>query len=494
MRGGLLCGLLCLAGCQTLPRLPDSTLAALTGPGYLTGAVAGLRGRVVLNEIDFVYDAKFSDDSRRLALSRLGAKSFDLLVFEPWRAPPRPLFEAAINPHAFDVESVAFSPDGRHLAAVSRDGSVRLFDAQTGAAVGGWLTEEPLVTVAFHPQGRWLAVGSEQGLVTLLELVAAPPEVKLRFANERQAHQGQVRGLAFAADGRLFSAGWDKAVVVLGLEEQPATAHAAAVRFERKAGFAQVRGTINDLASVLIALDARMPQVLVLRSTLAQAIGLDPAKLTETTTVTSSYGAQLARVAHGVRLAFKGLKLDGLDAVICDACLPADAQAVLGQGFLDAVELAFDETAGQVVLKRKDAGGASGERQLAITERKRFTFPAYPNDLSIDRAGRVLGLAFSQTKAERTLEVYAREKRHEVEPEREWDVGARVDADTGAVLQTYRGHRGVVATAAVSPDGSTLATGGWDQRLLLHLKPGPVVEQFGDALRRVRFSPDGRWL
>ena len=62
------------------------------------------------------------------------------------------------------------------------------------------------------------------------------------------------------------------------------------------------------------------------------------------------------------------------------------------------------------------------------------------------------------------------------------------------VLGKYKGHRGVVATAGISPDGASLATGGWDKRVLLHGEGVPAEEKFGWAVRRVRFSPDGRWL
>ncbi len=494
MKGGLLLALLSFGGCKSVPALPDSTLAALTAGGsFLQGPVSGLHPARVLNDVDFVYDAQFSPDARQVALSRLGMKSFDVLL---WGLQPTPkkLWETPVNLHAFDVENVAFSPDGQWIAAVSRDGSVRLFAANTGAPAGAWLTEEPLVTVAFHPGGRYLVVGSEGGLLTALALDPRPPRMGLRFSTELKVHAAQVRGLAFAPDGRLFSASWDKSVAVLSTGEKLSSAHAAAVHFERKSGFAALRGTLNDAASVLFALDVRMPQVLVMRSSLAQAVGLEPSRLTDTMEVKSSFGTQIARVAHGVRLSFKGLKLSGLDAVICDACIPAEAQAVLGQGFNDTVELAFDDTLGQALLKRRVGVEGPGEPLLMMNETRRFTFPAFLNDLSIDHAGKVLGLAFSETRAERTREVYQREKHNEVEPERPWDIGARVDAQTGAVLQTYRGHHGVVATAAISPDGLTLATGGWDKTVQLQAGPALLTEPFGWAVRRVRFSPDGRWL
>jgi WD40 repeat protein len=488
--------LLLVCGCQTLPHLPDRTVTELSSaPGaWIKGSARGLISPPrILNNEDFIYDAKFSPNSQEVALSRLGMKSFDVLVWA-LNAPPKQVAEASVNLHEFDVESVEFSPDGKWVAAVSRDGSVRVYDAATGQPAGAWLTEEPLTTVAFHPQGGYLAVGSEKGLITVLKVEVQGPKVLFRFATEQRVHVGQVRALAFGADGRLFSGGWDKTLVVLTAEDKPAASHSAAVHFERKGGFAQMRGTLNDVASVLFAFDARMPQVVVLRSALAQSVGIEPSKLTDTLNLTSSFGNQVARIAHGVRLSFKGLKLENIDAVICDACVPADAQAVLGQGFASLVDFAFDDTQSQAILNRKGGDASSVESLLAIKESKRFTFPAFINDVSIDRRGKVLGVAFSEAKGERTREVYEREKRGEIEPAREWDVGARVDAETGTVLEKFAGHHGVVATAGISPDGATLATGGWDKRVLLHTRVVPVEERFGWAIRRVRFSPDGRWL
>ena len=110
------------------------------------------------------------------------------------------------------------------------------------------------------------------------------------------------------------------------------------------------------------------------------------------------------------------------------------------------------------------------------------------------RAGLVAGVAFSETKSERTKAVYDREKKKEVEPEREWDCGARVDLSTGKVLEKKAGHHGVVASAGISPDGKTLATGGWDKKVILHGQPRAVSDDYGWAIRRVRFSRDGRRL
>jgi WD40 repeat protein len=103
-------------------------------------------------------------------------------------------------------------------------------------------------------------------------------------------------------------------------------------------------------------------------------------------------------------------------------------------------------------------------------------------------------LALSEIPAQRTRDIYDREKRKETEPERAWNCAALFDLKEGKVLRTVHGHRGVVSSVGVSPDGETLASGGWDKRVLLH-RDGVVDElKFGWSVRRVRFSPDGRYL
>ena len=125
-----------------------------------------------------------------------------------------------------------------------------------------------------------------------------------------------------------------------------------------------------------------------------------------------------------------------------------------------------------------------------------WSMGACVNDVTLDRAGRVLGVALSEGKAERSFEIYQREKRGQVELSRPGDRAALVEGEGGRPLRTWFAHRGVVATAAVSPDGQTLASGGWDKRLVVNgVAGGEAFERtFGWSVRRVRFSPDGRFL
>ena len=67
------------------------------------------------------------------------------------------------------VVGIAFSPDGRHLASASWDGAVRVWDVATGRKINILRHRWPAYSVAFSPNGRRLAsaggetIGSLEG-------------------------------------------------------------------------------------------------------------------------------------------------------------------------------------------------------------------------------------------------------------------------------------------------------------------------------------------
>jgi WD40 repeat protein/tRNA A-37 threonylcarbamoyl transferase component Bud32 len=119
------------------------------------------------------------------------------------------------------VHAAAFSPNGRQLASAYGDGTIGLFEAETGERCQFLRGHTSVVfSVAFHPDGQRLASASADGTVKLWNVTTG------RVIHE---HPGFARGggvsfvgsggVAFSPDGRLLAAaGKDVGLVVWAVD------------------------------------------------------------------------------------------------------------------------------------------------------------------------------------------------------------------------------------------------------------------------------------
>jgi hypothetical protein len=123
---------------------------------------------------------------------------------------------------------IAFTPKGEWLATGHDDGSISVWETQTGREVFHLQGHKKAVRgIAFSPDGRRLASGSDDWVVKLWDLSTGEERTLL-------GHVNFVRGLAFSPDGkRLATASADQAVklwdVATGVEVLTLRGHVSTV-------------------------------------------------------------------------------------------------------------------------------------------------------------------------------------------------------------------------------------------------------------------------
>jgi len=122
------------------------------------------------------------------------------------------------DPSIGPIHDVAFCPDGKQFVTGNQDGTVRLWDVQTGNELRSFGKQRPAVTcVAVSSDGRFIAANWNDGpsaqCGTVIWNLATGIEVR-----KCVGHTGMVNAVAFTRDNRrIISAGSDQTVRVWNL-------------------------------------------------------------------------------------------------------------------------------------------------------------------------------------------------------------------------------------------------------------------------------------
>ncbi len=137
------------------------------------------------------------------------------------------------------LTGLAWSPDGKRLAACRMDGPVRVWDVSTGEEVS-FLSEGQAHSggLTFSPNGRTLAVSDSGRTIRLLDAESGAERIRVT------GHRSAVSALAVAADGRTAFTGTDRGMI-----------HRWDVPKEREIG--RLGGHKNRIASLVLSAEGR---------------------------------------------------------------------------------------------------------------------------------------------------------------------------------------------------------------------------------------------
>ena len=385
------------------------------------------------------------------------------------------------------IQDVAFSANGRWIAAAHRDGTVILWDRQKEyrkrvlARLG-----KRVHAVTFSPDSKLIASASEQGQTGLIQvrevLTGKGLSEKPLFG-----HHGQpILGLAFSGDSRLLAgASSDNTIIVWDLARRE-------LRYAPLQGHDAVEDVVfSPTGKKLASLGSGTVRVWDLEATKPSAIQLQTDESRVTGVAFSQDGALIATVNEGKDSDSKKRSVQLWDAMTGEALEPED---------LDDRRLS--ETAGKVTAIRPD-----GKQFVSIVVRGevgwRWVRQAQLRDVAeggvlanLDVPGREVKVdALSFDTVGEVLAIAAESLGHKGSVWL-WDVRSRLP-----MRRPLSGHkRGASVTVfslSFSPDGSRLVSGGLDETirtwdtLKAELVGKPLSLQRGRVLS-VAISPDGK--
>lgn len=187
---------------------PDGNLLAVAGQEPGTNIYDVKSGNIVqtIETSGYTNAVAFSPDGRYLATARGAIGLWDLQTGKVAKR-----FEG----HQGSIKAVAFSKDGRLLASASNDKTARVWNVETGANTKTFQTATPIAvkystepfewkmpftSVAFSPDGKTLAAGTGRG-VHLWDVSTGKNSQIL------QGHELSVTSVAFLPDGKSIVSG-----------------------------------------------------------------------------------------------------------------------------------------------------------------------------------------------------------------------------------------------------------------------------------------------
>jgi WD40 repeat protein len=393
----------------------------------------------------------FSSDGTRLARGRNTTVTV-------WELPSGQILQTIVEPTLANINSVAFSPDGNHLALGSSNFTWGLWDVSTGQSLLTAFGHSSILTqVIFDSTGKRLATASEDGRAKIWDAATARELFTLA------GHTSGIEAVTFSPDGgRLATAGRDTTVRIWDISPRGGSEW-----FNLIGHTNAIWGLAYSPDGALIATGSRDMTVKFWDAKSGAELFTLPGFIFDTGDT-----SRIAFSPDSKRLLVNGSTLPEFDATVWDIAtrkvlltLPHDA-LVFGAAYSpdgkyiatsseDGIAKIWDAETGKLI---HDLNGHTG-----VVQRVAFS----PD-----------GKRLATAREDGTAKL--------------WDV------TTGKTLFTLSRHRGAVGGAIFSPDGTLLATIGVDGTAKLwDAATGQELFTFSGhngPIMGVAFSSDGQLL
>jgi WD40 repeat protein len=406
---------------------PDGRQVASAGWDGVVRIWSSATGEV-LHELkehkDRVQSLSFNRDGSRLATG-----SWDTTI-KIWEAHSGRLLKTLAG-HKSAVYCVAFSPDGQFLASAGANGNLKIWEMATGRVVQSVTGHSGAVlSIAYSPDGRYVAYGSGDATVRIWDIESGVERVTYR------GHIGPVESVDFSPGGRRL------------VSSSPSQAEVKVWDLTRHPEYATFARTVKDVEAMAFADDGRRLLSVTMggklqtwdakTGVLLRERGLDMPDAVISPAVPASFspgGLYLAARSRGDRRRVK----------VWDSQTCEEVVALVGHP-LPVVCVRFFGDGRQLVTCACDPVSPDNPHEIRIWD-------AATGESILTRTG--TGHLFSVA----------------VSPDGRWliwgeqkGVVSLADLEKGARLTQHFVHSGDVTAIAFSPDGSLLATGGFEDR------------------------------
>jgi WD40 repeat protein len=160
---------------------------------YLSAADFSPDGKTLVGSVRFEWQSFGGKDSKAVKESHVIAWDASTGK-EVWKSPAL----------AKSFNTIVFSPDGKTITLVDKTG-IGFWDAATGQESRRWQSKNPLFSARYSPDRSWLATGSKEEIL-LWEVATGKIVHRLAIPGD------EIKAIAFSPDGKLLAGGGEKTI------------------------------------------------------------------------------------------------------------------------------------------------------------------------------------------------------------------------------------------------------------------------------------------